>query len=169
MAIGSVILSVKIALFGSVYMSVVRDLAFLEGLTSYSALGCLVLTAMLLGFGVEQRARYPRQQVWVRGECAVVKHHGGQFERERQASTVFLDGDGGDEEFDGVFGRTFPNQPIPQQHDQIAIFNIPIDDLILAQRVQPPTLAQRAKQFAIQHAAPPIVNYLPCPIHALKD
>ena len=48
MAIGSVILSVKIALFGSVYMSVVRDLAFLEGLVLYSALGCMVLTAMLI-------------------------------------------------------------------------------------------------------------------------
>ena len=39
---------VKIAFFGSVYMSVVRDLAFLEGLALYSALGCLVLTALLI-------------------------------------------------------------------------------------------------------------------------
>lgn len=48
MAIGSVILSVQIAFFGSVYVSVVRDIAFLEGLALYSALGCLVLTATLI-------------------------------------------------------------------------------------------------------------------------
>ena len=48
MAIGSVILSVQIAFFGSVYMSVVRDLAFLEGLALYSVLGCMALTAMLI-------------------------------------------------------------------------------------------------------------------------